>query len=589
MAVRRLSPGGVMRRVLLFVVSVSLIAVAPARADHLADPSAPNPVNRLNALVPKPAGTFDTIVLQYGPYVIHPGSDLIRVDAEPVLNDFQVIAARPAARRVDGTEPPDEQIHIHHAHWVKPNPESSSGYDWFFGTGEERTRGGGFDYMAADADRYAAGIRYGNAMRRGEAMGFISMLHNKTSTAMVVWLEGRFEIVWGSREEIKAATAADPAHPLWGSDGIPASNHIASGIDFRPLLPVLHGDTFQVPKTGGMYTYPLDVGPGDPNVGTATGRIQAGVGHLWTAPTDGMIVIGAGHLHPGGTEVIVSNLGSQASPCASGSDGIPGTTIASIDAYYRMEQAVDSTPVPGRDLAMSGSPYFPSEEFQMGITQNGWRAYVRAGDRIAINGTYDTSEHAFPDAMSFFGFYMDTEEPVAPAQACTAELTDSPGAPADQVAASQPNRLWDPHPSALFCNPCDDPEGAVTTLGQWTNLVTIGAFVYAPGNLGTTEATGVPWVNQGESLTFVNADWAEALVRHSITSCAFPCNGGYYANYPFHDGTFDSGSLGFTPVETYERGSDAPVWTLDTSDLEPDIYSYYCRLHPTMKGSFAVV
>ncbi len=606
------------RRTLALVAVLTLAAAIPAGADHLEENSPPDPAHRVNAIVPKAPGTFDTLVLQYGPYLVHPGSDLTRVDVEPVAHDFQVIAARPAVRMLDGSEPTDKDVHIHHAHWIKPNASSPQYYDWFFGTGEEKTRGGGWGYMRADASTWDSGVRFGVTMHRGEQMAFISMLHNKTAEALPLWIEGRFEVVWGSREEIRAATAGNPDHPLWNEGGGAvdengyASDVVARGIDVRPLTPVLHGDTFQVPKVGTDYVYPRDVGstPDDPNAGSVLRAEQISernngvfdeIGHVWTAPEDGVIVIGAGHLHPGGKQVIVSNLGSLDSPCGADQgaaflddvdgDGFPGKRILAIDAYYRTE---DDAEFPTAD-EVAGTKYFPSEEFQMGITQQGWHAVVRAGDRLAINGIYDASTYAFPDAMSFFGFYMDTEADLAQSGgACAVALAGDPAATPAQITASVPNRPWETggehgHAHELWCEECDDPSREVTTLGEWSPIVHIAGFLYTPGDVSTIPMTGVPWVNRGESITFINDDWAELLVRHSITTCAWPCNGPYTANYPFHDGVVDSGSIGFTPVETYETGTDEPVWTMDTAELDPGLYAYYCRLHPWMRGTFGIV
>jgi plastocyanin len=120
-----------------------------------------------------------------------------------------------------------------------------------------------------------------------------------------------------------------------------------------------------------------------------------------------------------------------------------------------------------------------------------------------------------------------------------------------------------------------------------TNLVHIAGFSYLPGNQGVEgEPAGPPVVQKGQELTFINEDYALGTVRHSVTSCKAPCNGPYSANYPLHDGRFHSGALGYTWQETYVNAKQEPRWSLDTSKMTPGWYTYYCQLHPSMRGSF---
>lgn len=115
------------------------------------------------------------------------------------------------------------------------------------------------------------------------------------------------------------------------------------------------------------------------------------------------------------------------------------------------------------------------------------------------------------------------------------------------------------------------------------------AHTYWPGNLGFEgEPFGPPVVRKGAPLTFINEDFLEGGVRHSITSCKAPCNGEYMVNYPFHDGGFHSGALGYTWQETYVTARDEPRWELDTSNLATGYHTYYCQLHAWMRGSFYV-
>ena len=137
-----------------------------------------------------------------------------------------------------------------------------------------------------------------------------------------------------------------------------------------------------------------------------------------------------------------------------------------------------------------------------------------------------------------------------------------------------PNRPWGHH-ADLVCGvpgvndaPCDKPE-VPRPPGQLTDLVNIANFLYLPGD---------------QSLTFYNADQA-AGIRHSVTTCAWPCNGTYVANYPLADGIWDSSTLGYDIVD---GGNPNPMASTPT-DLKVGKYSYFCRIHPWMRGAFEVV
>ena len=92
-----------------------------------------------------------------------------------------------------------------------------------------------------------------------------------------------------------------------------------------------------------------------------------------------------------------------------------------------------------------------------------------------------------------------------------------------------------------------------------------------------------PRVKRGTRLTFVNADQV-LNIRHSITTCRWPCNGSYMANYPLADGKWDSDTLGYDLIDGGEPNPRAST----PKDLKPGPYSYYCRIHPWMRGAFAV-
>ena len=73
---------------------------------------------------------------------------------------------------------------------------------------------------------------------------------------------------------------------------------------------------------------------------------------------------------------------------------------------------------------------------------------------------------------------------------------------------------------------------------------------------------------------------------HSITSCKAPCTASTGIAYPLADATvqFDSGQLGTAGAPTAGRDT----WSTPT-DLDPGTYTYFCRVHPFMRGAFRVV
>jgi plastocyanin len=92
-------------------------------------------------------------------------------------------------------------------------------------------------------------------------------------------------------------------------------------------------------------------------------------------------------------------------------------------------------------------------------------------------------------------------------------------------------------------------------------------------------------VSQGQSLTFVNQDNPQRIY-HSLTSCKAPCNKSTGIAYPIADGPvqFESGTLGTDPPITT---AGANTWTTP-KNLKPGTYTYFCRIHPFMRGAFRV-
>ena len=75
---------------------------------------------------------------------------------------------------------------------------------------------------------------------------------------------------------------------------------------------------------------------------------------------------------------------------------------------------------------------------------------------------------------------------------------------------------------------------------------------------------------------------------HTITSCRAPCNGLTGIAYPLADGPvrFDSGNLGFGPRNA-TAAAQRVTWKTP-KQLRIGTYTYFCRVHPFMRGSFRV-
>lgn len=526
-----------------------------------------DPQTRLGRLEPQAAGTERDYCIFFGPYTIPPGQDLSRVDLDVTMTDGFLVAGGPSLALVDGAEPSNGDLHIHHAHWWRLDPDRPNygpgvpfpGWSWISGAGEEETEGSFNLVSAADPDPDAP--RYGLPVETGDRVLMINMIHNKTSRPFVVWLRVDLTFVHGTAAQIAAAI----------------------GEEFRALTPVLHGGTFDVLRGSGKdgrFVYPYDLS------GAPSGSIIPGKGRLWTAPFSGTIVIGAGHLHPGGERVIFTNTGQEGDRCAdTRTDGIPGTTL------YELEE-----------VARDGVRF--SEEFQIEITHPGFRAEVKAGDELYLNGAYESAEHAWYEAMAFTGFYVDEGD--VGVRTCEPTIVGTPEGwtpPLGVVLPDEPdpieglpNREWTAEQRA-YCGvngvACDR-NLPVAAAGARTELVTVTGFQFLPGGLGLPGALANPTVTKGTQLRFVNSDIG-AYIRHSVTSCGTPCDGEYVANYPLPDGDFDSRAMGYEPSAGTAYSQVFPSWALDTSKLElgengaPKRYTYYCRIHPTMRGGFTLV
>jgi plastocyanin len=133
-----------------------------------------------------------------------------------------------------------------------------------------------------------------------------------------------------------------------------------------------------------------------------------------------------------------------------------------------------------------------------------------------------------------------------------------------------------------------DPRRLLSAPPHANRTVAIRDFRYGRGDLLLAgPRRRPPTVRPGSSLRFVNRD-ARRGILHTITSCKAPCNRTTGIAYPLADGPvrFDSGNLGFGPAGL-TAAAQRDRWRTPR-DLRPGTYTYFCRVHPFMRGAFRV-
>src|SRR5437763_17223356 len=134
-------------------------------------------------------------------------------------------------------------------------------------------------------------------------------------------------------------------------------------------------------------------------------------------------------------------------------------------------------------------------------------------------------------------------------------------------------------------------------MGLRSSEVVRAGVTFPPGDVRATGAKRcIPSVQRGHSLTFTNEDGSVSDARnplspspsylasifHTVTSCQDPCGLDTGISYPLANGpdNYDSTQLG---VGTPASGN--LKWSTP-SKLAPGTYTYFCRIHPFMRGAF---
>jgi plastocyanin len=478
---------------------------------------------------------------------ISPGQNVIRLhpanqDGTPLWpqEDGYITRFDPEFIYADGTVPRVDVLHLHHAVWlVNGNPQ--------FAVGEEKTiqqLPDGFGWPNHPANR-PGGCNPSNPC---DSWVLNDMLHDLVAQPAKVYVVWRLDFVPMSSP---AAASIKPVHTKWLD---------VAGTSLYPVFDALRADGHN-----GTYTFPdqapaADLHPCNGIGGEASWAPGShgclGKAQTWK-PSQNVTLIGtAGHLHPGG-------LDTQLRDTRNGNTN----TLFTSDAHY----------------------YEPAGEVSwdvaMGATPPSWRVQVKAGDTVSVHATYDTKRADWYEVMGIM--------PVA-----VYDGTDVGGKDAQATDIPQTEVLTHGHLHEND-NHGGDSTGAPDPFSLYSapvpnNTIGIQKFAYqGVPNAGQS----VPTIAPGQTLTFKNYDAVPTAndpygAFHTITACKDPCTGTTGIAYPIANGpvTFDSGELGFNG--NGDSFGNAPALGKDTwktpDNLPSGTYTYFCRIHPFMRGSFRV-
>ena len=545
-----------------------------------------------------PDGTQRTTYM-VGPLDITSGQN--RIDYEPITGsdkppvDGWITRIKPDLVNEDGSIPKSSRVMFHHGVWINSSAPPSERL--FYATGEEKT-------IAKLPDGY--GLRY----RASDNWILNHMVHNLVPDPMKLYVTYTVDFI---PDGSPAAVGIIPVKPIWMD--------VESGI--YPVFDVLKDSG----GADGEFTYPEDAeNPYPPGWQKNEKKITE----------DGVLVGTTGHVHTGGlsTNLYLKRDGaSYAGPtCAPRKDysarlgklkarkkklvrkrkavarknssnakrkkvkrlkrkakkyGKKLSAVRKLDRKARKKwQACRSTQprVEGNRVHLfdSKAKYFHdtgpvSWDMSMYSTDENWRVEVKAGDTLELQTTYETEIASWYESMGINIVYMapaaDAPNPYETRVDYKGVLNHGQYPENDDHGGKNP--VVGPDPRNL-------PDGLMSG-GPFE----IGGYTYEAGDFRLPGSLGrPPVVKKGESFTFeLSSGDIGDEIWHSVTSCEAPCNRSTGISYPIPDGEvqFDSGQLGTGGPPTVNRST----WSTPP-DLPVGTYTFFCRIHPLMRGAIRV-
>jgi hypothetical protein len=479
-----------------------------------------------------------------GPYHVIPGANLILDQynhvPKPDQNGFMIqmkpnlVYALPDGKCC-GKVPSTSIVHLHHGVWFS---------DDVVGQGEGDSFGQFYPFMAAGEEKTTVEFPpgYGYPVEASDTWVLNYMIHNLTNKPKLVYITYDVEFVPATSP---LASTLTPVHPIW------------MDVQDHHIYPVFNVKMHS--GKDGKFTYPEmanhPYGNGAPL-------------NEFTIDHPGVLVATAGHVHPGGLydDLDVTRPGVKSNGANPAGDEPDSVRLFRSNATY-----YDPHHLP------------VSWDVSMGATAANWRPQVQTGDVLHVSATYDTKLGSWYEVMGIMvvweawgqhGVNAFTTKLNEAGHVTHGHLPENSYYGGTDFVGTDPNKLPECH----------------------TNKVVIAGFKYIPATNGNPNC--VPTVKQGQSITFTNEDASSqglfsigspnpfymASVFHTVTSCKNPCGLNYGISYPLANGAggFDSGELGVGLP-----GVGSLSWSTP-KNLPPGTYTFYCRIHPWMRGVFRI-
>ncbi len=484
-----------------------------------------------------------------GPYRVTPGANLILLDSNKVPTPHQdgyMIRMAPNLRYAlpngacCGKVPLVSVIHLHHGVWL------SNGQA---GLGEGNSYGNSlYPFMASGEEKtiYQFPPGYGYPVGASDQWVLNYMIHNLTNKPANVYITYDVDFVPMTSP---LAASITPVHPIW------------MDVEDHHIYPVFN--VYKGSGVDGKFTFP-DMAKNPYSGGAPLNE--------FTIDHAGTLVATAGHLHPGGLYDDLDLIRAGATP---GPGTIPGSQPNSVRLFRSYAHYFDPRGPISWDMAMTATP-------------TDWRPAVKPGDVLRISTTYDTTRASWYESMGIMVVWEAYD--------------DQTGVDPFTHALDETGHITHGHLAE------DDDHGGMIAMpvnldsypSCFTHTVAISNFHYTPGGANSPPSERcAPTVREGQSITFTNYDASAKStftlfppnpfylqsIFHTVTACKNPCNLIYGISYPLANGAggFDSGQLGLGTPAVGKLSWSTP------KNLPPGTYTFFCRIHPWMRGVFRIV